>query len=271
MPTPHDTDTVSSGGYLFDNSTRDAERQVELLAEILDGHTETVLSDFDIDTGWTCLDLGSGGGSVAGLLAGQFGVDHVVAIDEDPRHIEQREGLEIRQSDVMDADLGTDDYDLIHARLLFMHLPQREQLLRRAVAALKPGGLIVVSDWDCTHLDEMLLTDDEELRDAFLAFQNALITLGARRGMDAGWARHIPAAFAATGLSDIEALVYNQLWRGGQPGMQLHACNSRQLQEPLLELGVTRRQLDVLREDMEDPAVIGYTYPMYTAVGRRPH
>jgi len=270
MPTPSDTDTVSSG-YLFDNSTEDAERQVELLAEILDGHTETVLSDLDINTDWQCLDLGSGGGSVAGLLAGPFGVEHVVAIDEDPRYIEQREGLEIRQSDVMDTVLGTDVYDLIHARLLFMHLPQREHLLHRAVTALKPGGLIVVSDWDCTHLDEMLLTDDEELRDAFLAFQNGLITLGERRGMDAAWARRIPAAFAAAGLSDIGALVYNQLWRGGQPGMQLHACNSRQLQEPLLDAGITMHQLDVLREGMQDPRVIGYTYPMYTAIGRRPH
>jgi SAM-dependent methyltransferase len=270
MSTPSDT-TVSSS-YMFDNATADAERQVELLAGILDGHTEEVLSALDIDTHWQCLDLGSGGGSVAALLAGPFGVEHVVAIDQDPRYIEQREGLEIRQADIMTADLGESVFDLIHARLLFMHLPEREQLLRRAVAALKPGGLIVVSDWDCTHLDEMLLlTGNDELRDAFGAFQHGLISLGERRGMDAAWARRIPAAFAAQGLTDLGALVYNKLWHGGQPGMQLHACNSRQLQEPLLDTGVTMRQLDVLRAGMEDPQVIGYTYPMYTAVGRRPH
>ncbi|MEV6849230.1 methyltransferase domain-containing protein [Actinoplanes sp. NPDC051411] len=268
MPTPNDS-TVSN--YLFDNANEDAERQVELLAAILDVHTELVLYDLDIDTRWQCLDLGSGGGSVPTMLGRPlFAVEHVVAIDQDPRYIEQREGLEIRQADVMTADLGENVFDLIHARLLFMHLPEREQLLRRAIAALKPGGLIVVSDWDCTHLDEMLLTGDDELREAFLAFQHGLITLGERRGMDPAWARRIPAVFAAQGLTDLGALVYNKLWYGGQPGMQLHACNSRQLQEPLLDAGVTKRQLDVLRAGMEDPQVIGYTYPMYTAVGRRP-
>ncbi|MEU4244256.1 class I SAM-dependent methyltransferase [Actinoplanes sp. NPDC026619] len=268
MPTPSGTAIPST--YMFDNSTEDAERQVELLGQILDGHTETVLAGLDIQIDWQCLDLGSGGGTVAGLLTDQFGADRVVAIDQDPRHIHPRDGLEIRTSDVMDADLGDGVYDLIHARLLFMHLPQREQLLHRAITALKPGGLLVISDWDCTHLDEMLLTGRDELRDAFRAFQQALISLGARRGMDAGWARGIPAVFAAAGLTDISGLVHNQLWRGGQPGMQLHACNSRQKQKSLLGAGVTMRQLDVLRDGMDDPEVLGYTYPMYTAAGRRP-
>lgn len=280
MPTPDIAapDTAAPGNYLFNNATPDAELQVQLLAEILDGHTETVLSDLDIDTSWRCLDLGSGGGSIAGMLAGPFGVEHVVAIDQDPRYVEQRQGLEIRQADLLHTDLGTEVYDLIHARLLFMHVPQnddqeqfdRAELLDRTINALKPGGVLVVSDWDCTHLNDMLLTGTSELREAFLAFQNALIALGVRRGMDPAWARHIPAAFTAEGLADVRGLVHNQLWRGGQPGMQLHACNSRQLQEPLLDTGVTMRQLQVLRDGMENPEVIGWTYPMYTTVGHRP-
>jgi hypothetical protein len=50
----------------------------------------------------------------------------------------------------------------------------------------------------------------------------------------------------------------------------LHACNSRQLQEPLLAAGLAESQLNLLRAAMENPQVIGYHYPMYTAVGRRP-
>ena len=193
-----------------------------------------------------------------------------MAIDKDPRYIPPVEGLEIRAADVAEAELGEGIFDLVHARLLFMHLPEREQLLRRAIAALKPGGLIVVSDWDCTHLDEMLLTGSDELRAAFAAFQTALIACGERIGMDAGWARQVPTVFAAHDLTDIGGLVHNQFWRGGQPGMQLHGCNSRQLEGQLLDAGVTMRQLEVLREGMEDPRVAGYTYPMYTTVGRRP-
>ena len=258
--------------YLFNNAASQAHLQMMLLAEILDGHTDEVLAEIGAgdDAHWRCLELGPGAGSVAATLLEVFDAEHVVAIDKDPRHIAARAGLEIQAGDIVDAELGDSRYDLIHARLLFMHLPQREQVLTRAIAALKPGGLIVVSDWDCTHPDELLLTGGDELRDAFGSFQNALLTLGARLGMDAGWARRVPAVFAAAGLTDLGGLTYNRLWTGGQPGMQLHACNSRQLHRPLLDAGVSLPQLELLRDGMQDPQVLGYLYPMYTTVGRRP-
>lgn len=255
-----------AGTYLFDNATTEAARQVGLLAAILDEHSFEVLGGLGPKPGWHCLDLGTGAGSVARFLAGLG--SRVDALDTDPRHLDTHELITVRQEDVTTAVLGDARYDLIHARLLFMHLPQREELLARAVTALRPGGHLVLSDWDCTRPSDMLLTAGPEVAEAFLAFQDALIAAGTARGMDPAWARRLPAALRTAGLR-VRGVVHNRFWAGGEPGMQLHACNSRQVEPVLLAAGMTHPQLERLRAGMEDPAVNGYSYPMHTAVGTR--
>ena len=41
-------------------------------------------------------------------------------------------------------------YDLIHARLVLLHLPEREQILRALVTHLAPGGWLLLEEFDCT-------------------------------------------------------------------------------------------------------------------------
>ncbi|ROO63053.1 ubiquinone/menaquinone biosynthesis C-methylase UbiE [Micromonospora sp. Llam0] len=261
---------TSVGRYTFDNATREAAQQVRLLAEILDEHTADVLIQEGVTTGWRCLDLGAGAGTVTAWLAEQVSpTGRVVAIDADPRHIRSHDLVEVRAADVTTIDLGDGVYDLVHARLLFMHLPQRRQLLRRAVAALAPSGVLVISDWDCTRLDEMFCDGPPGLAEAFLAFQQALVGIATANGADAGWARELPLAMRRAGLTDVRARLHTETWDGGTAGCLLHASNSRQMQDALYRAGVTRAQLDILREGMSDPHTLAWSYPMVTAVGRR--
>jgi trans-aconitate methyltransferase len=264
------TDAVSTA-YSFDNATSDAALQVRLLAEILDRHTSDVLARSGVRPGWRCLDLGAGGGSITHWLAERVGPGGgVVAMDADPRHIPAHDRIELRTADISTAELGEAEYDLIHARLLLMHLPDRLEVVRRAAAALKPGGLLVVSDWECSHTDEMLLRGSNELADAFLAFQRGLCQLMTSRGASLDWARLTPLALHEAGLVDVETELYNRVWSGGEAGCLLHACNSRQLEAPLRATGMTTGQLAVLREGLADPRTLAYQYPMFTTVGRRP-
>lgn len=259
------------GRYTFDNATTDAAQQVRLLAEILDAHSTDVLAEVGVGQGWRCLDLGAGAGTITGWLAGRVGpTGQVVALDTDPRHLAGHDLVEVRTADVTDTDLGESAYDLVHARLLFMHLPQREELLGRAVAALRPGGLLVVSDWDCTHLEEMLLRGPAGLAEAFLTFQQTLVGLAEANGASRSWARRLPLALHDAGLVEVHAQVHNRVWAGGEPGCLLHASNSRQMQPALLARGMTTAQLDTLREGMADPYTLAWSYPMVTAVGARP-
>jgi len=59
----------------------------------------------------------------------------------------------VRNADITCDAIGTDLFDLVHARAVLQHLAQREAILEKMIAAAKPGGWIVVSDVDWIQYD----------------------------------------------------------------------------------------------------------------------
>jgi 2-polyprenyl-3-methyl-5-hydroxy-6-metoxy-1,4-benzoquinol methylase len=256
--------------YMFDNTTDEAQNQLGFLAGILDAHSFEVLAGLDLAPGSRCLDIGPGAGTVTRWLADAVGqTGRVVALDVAPQHLPATDVIEVRQGDVRTDDLGPDGYDLIHARLVLMHLPERVEVLRRLTGALRPGGRIVLSEWECSAEDMLVHAADPAAFDAYLAFHRGLMAIGEAHGLSKIWAREVPAAMAAAGLVDVESAVFNRLWAGGEPGCLLHASNSRQREAALLATGATIGQLETLRTAMADPATLAWSYLMYTTVGRR--
>jgi SAM-dependent methyltransferase len=174
------------------------------------------------------------------------------------------------EQDIAAAVLAPASFDAIHARLLFMHLRQREQILTKLVDALKPGGKLIISDWATDHLEDMFVDGSDAVRQVFGIFQNTLIQVLDGNGMDSTWARRVPAVMRASGLKVHSGQTFNRVLHGGEPGMLLHASNSRQKQAELLAAGMTEDQLDLLREAMNDPTVLTRSWPMHTTVGIRP-
>jgi SAM-dependent methyltransferase len=266
------TRTTSDLRYGFDNSTRDAGDQLGYLASFLDPHTFTVLKGLDLPAGGRYADLGAGAGTVSTWLAQRAGPDgRVIVIDRQPQHVPEHPTITVWQQDVATAELTPDSFDAIHARLLFMHLEQREQIVADLVPALRPGGKLIVSDWAVDHLDDMFVYGPDEVRRVFLDFQHTLIeVLEHGHGMDSTWARRVPAVMRDAGLSIHSGQTFNRLLSGGEPGMLLHASNSRQKQAELLAAGMTEDDLHLLRTAMNDPAVMTRSWPMHTTVGLRP-
>lgn len=258
--------------YTFDNSTQDAATQVQMLAGILDRDSTAVLDTIGIEAGWRCLDIGPGAGTITGWLADQVGdTGMVTALDIDPRHVKGADNIQIQTGDIRTTPLPTDHFDLIHARLVLMHLPTRQQVLNRLVTALRPGGVIVLSEWECTDPEGMVLhLPTQEATDAFVAFQRAMIDLIVANGAGEGWARQVPLAMRVAGLTGIRAIVMNHLWYGGEPGCLLHESNSRQLAGALMAAGVSADQLAVLRSAMVSPETMTYQYTLVSSIGRRP-
>jgi SAM-dependent methyltransferase len=261
--------------YTFANADAQGPLQLELLADILDDHTTEVLAaagtGTGIPTGWQCLDVGSGAGTITAWLSDQVGPGgHVTALDLDPHHVRAADNVTICRADIRTVALPERQFDLVHTRLVLLHLAERDLVLDRLVTALKPGGILVVSDWDGTWRDWLLHTLSHAAADAFHAFQSALLAVLEDNGADLGWARRAPLAMRAAGLVDVDTVVHNRLWAGGQAGCLLHASNSHQLHDALLGRGVTPTQLDLLREAMRNPTTLAYCYPMFTTTGRRP-
>ena len=60
----------------------------------------------------------------------------------------ERANLEVRTHDLRRDSLPEREFDLVHARLLLAWLADPDEGLRRMLAALKPGGCLLVEEMD---------------------------------------------------------------------------------------------------------------------------
>ncbi|MEV6927454.1 methyltransferase domain-containing protein [Dactylosporangium sp. NPDC051485] len=255
--------------YIFDNSSAQGTAQVDYLGQILDPHTTDILDRIGVQPGWQVLDIGPGAGSITTLLAGRVApTGRVTAVDIKPQHVPTHPLVDIVTGDIRTVDLPG-GYDLIHARLVLMHLPERADLIKHLTGLLKPGGWLVLSDWDCTWRP-MLIQATAEVQAAFDTFQDRLGRFAEEHGVDAAWARTTPLDMDAAGLVEVTTVAHTRLFHGGQPGLLLHASNSRQREDALLAAGMTAAELQTLRDGMQDSTTRGYAYLMFTTVGQRP-
>lgn len=264
------TEAAPDDRYTFDNADPVAARRLHLLADTVDEHSVQVLASTGVGPGWRCLDVGPGAGTITSWLAGRVRpTGQVTALDLDPRHVHSGGNIDVRRGDVRTAPLPDAHYDLIHARLVLMHLPDPDAALSRLAGALRPGGILVISDWETSWRDMILHIGSASAAEAFDMYQDALADLVVSNGGDLRWARRVPLAMRAAGLTDMSALAHNRLYAGGEAGCLLHASNTYQLQDALLRCGMTSEQLDAVRDAMHDPATLIYSYWMFTTVGRR--
>jgi SAM-dependent methyltransferase len=263
---------VDDANYAFDNDISEAENQLRYLGEILDPHTVEVLTGTGVTTGWSCWDIGSGAGTIANWLADRVGSGgRVLATDIKPQHISGQDNLQIVRHDLRADPLPVGGFDLIHARLLLMHLPDREQLVRRLASALNPGGVLVVSDWETSRLDLVLDSPDEHSAGLFVRFLEVLLAGSPLVGIDPHWAARAHQVMRAAGLVDVATVTSARSWAGGTAGCLLHRSNSIQLHARLLDLGFTNEELNALREVLVDPRFVASSYLMLTTTGKRPN
>jgi trans-aconitate methyltransferase len=108
------------------------------------------LDETGIGPGWRCLEIGVHVDEVAGWMLRRVGSSGtVVVIEIDTRCLDgtTNAGIEVRHHQTRDLPVDR-GYDLIHARLVFEHLPQRTAMLAEMVAALRPGGFLVLEDYE---------------------------------------------------------------------------------------------------------------------------
>ena len=104
--------------------------------------------------GWRCWEVGVGGPSVPAVaVAGRVGT-----IRPGPRHRHRRPpgpGRSAGEATSTFADTmwppmtrRPTAFDLVHARLALIHVPQRDQALRRMAASVRAGGWLLIEDFD---------------------------------------------------------------------------------------------------------------------------
>lgn len=257
--------------YTFDNDYPNAAERLGLLAGILDGFTTSRLSSLGDLAGRRCLELGPGGGSIAGWLADQAGPSgHVLALDLNTRHVPRDRGFTVHQHDLTTDPIPEGLWDVIHARLVLQHLPGRHDILRRLTGALAPGGALAIEEWDGYQRGMVLDAPEPEAATLFYAYETCVDQILTVRGLDASdWPWQLHGAMVGAGLGDVDTAVHADSWPGGTAGAELHVANIGQLRDRLLDGGMTAEQLDRLAGYLRDPRMVVRGLLTISTIGRR--
>jgi SAM-dependent methyltransferase len=252
--------------YALPNAWEQAHRRLELLAACHDDASQRRAAALGVGPGWRCLDAGAGQGSFARWLASRVGPDgHVVAADLDVTQMADLDerNLEVREMDLTRDELPRDAYDLVHTRLALLHIPERDEVLARLAAAVRPGGLLLVEEDDGFPI---LATATGAYRAAWEVFL-PIMTGG---GTHPAWARDLPERLGALGLADVDAEASAQLFRGGSVAARMWALTWVQVRERGQAMGLPVEKLDRGRAALADPARWFHGPTMIAAWGRRP-
>jgi SAM-dependent methyltransferase len=260
---------TATARYAFDNDDLEATDRHVALAGMLDDFTAARLSSLGELRGRRCLELGAGGGSVARWLAGQG--THVVATDFNTRHLDGGGAFDVLRHDLVKDPLPEGPWDVIHARLLLLHLPKRHEILPRLAAALAPGGALILEDFETTFRKAVLRSPDPKITEAYEAYHTALVeTVLPALGNDPTWANRVPGAMLDAGLTDVSTEIHARSWAGGTAGALLVTANIAQQRDAFLRAGVSETQLDLVLSAMTDPRVIVRGSFLYSTIGHRP-
>ena len=202
--------------YLLGDDRREAAR-LKAQAQLWDPISHALFDRLRVRRGSKVLEVGPGRGSLHRELRRRVR-GPVDAVERSPvfaasvRAIARRDGLgagTVWESDLIDAPLPANHYDLIFARWVFLFLPDPAAHVKKLVRALKPGGRLAIQDY---HRETLAMAPRPPEWDRFIAADLAFF---ASQGGDASVGGRLPLMFTGAGLTveSIEVTV-----KSGHPG-----------------------------------------------------
>ncbi len=220
---------MTSDGYVLGHADVEIQRLL-LQGRLYNSYTEHALRQAGLRPGMRVLDLGCGPGDVSMVAAGLvgrtgavLGIDAAGEIIELARARAAEHGLStVRFEQATIEDVAVNGVDAVVGRLILMHLPDPVSALRRLATLVRPGGVIVFSEFDVTAAGSV---PDSALARAIVA---AIIDAFHSVGLDPAFGTTLPPLFRRAGLeaprlalsapvggaSDTEVLAYAvEVWR----------------------------------------------------------
>jgi SAM-dependent methyltransferase len=249
--------------YIYDQGFLQERARLAGIESLWDPGSQLLLDGLGIGAGWRCLEVGAGGGSLVAWMASRGAT--VLAIDIDTRFVEPLAGatIEVRRVDIRTDELPELQFDLVHARLVLEHLTERRRILERLAPTLRPGGWMVIEDYDWTGFG--FEGDDPRLDQV----AEAVITFMQRAGFEPQYGRRVVADMAAAGLTDVRGEGRALIIDSRSPGFDFFRLSFESLRDALVDAGLlSREDADAaaarLAEDMRVQTPL-----MMAGIGRR--
>ena len=260
--------------YLLADQPSELER-LQLQSRVWEPSGRELLTKLGDGSGLRALDVGCGALGWLRILdewAGPSG--HVVGTDIDGRlldaaraFLEEQEitNVELAVDDVFDSRLALESFDLVHARYLIAPLGRGREQVASHQRMARPGGLIVLEEWDLGswHFNPPAPAAERLIR--------SLSEIFAGLGGEAG--RGLPELLREIGIEEPEMDAHVIALEPGHPYLRLPLQFSVALEARLLE-ALGGDELTTLRREAEgelaEPGRWGTTFTLVQAWGRRP-
>lgn len=245
-------------------------RRLDLLAADYDSPWHSRLAALGVGPGWSCLDVGAGTGALAQWMVDEAGADTVMAVDSDITYLREIFDPRIRvvAANVTDVSFSPGRFDLVHARSVLFHVPERYELIQRMASWLRPNGWLVVGD----PIDPQVRPSARPRHPAFHKTMRAMWQAVHRTlGTDIAWVSSYPALLTDLGLTNIG-------WEMTIPGIYPGSASAERwrlawinLRQEMLATGMlTDAEFEDALHYLASPELSETASGMLLAWGRRP-
>ncbi|NJP11448.1 MAG: methyltransferase domain-containing protein [Leptolyngbyaceae cyanobacterium RU_5_1] len=225
--------------YIFNDSehSRELER-LRAIEEVFDPASRKRLLAAGLSTGWQCLEVGAGAGSIMRWMADVVGESgRVTAVDTDTRFLESAglSNVEVFNADVRHLDIENGTFDLVHSRYVLIHIADFDVVLQKMLGLLKPGGWIVIEEPDFSTA--RAIVGDKAECESVTRLNQAIFQMFANRGIDCSLGVRLPSIFQKLGLQEFFVENDVPLSKGGSGVARVMRMSAEQLAEKYVATG----------------------------------
>jgi ubiquinone/menaquinone biosynthesis C-methylase UbiE len=193
--------------YLLGHSANEEERLRRQPHELAPD-SRRLLDQLDIRPGDQAIDVGCGPQGILDLLSERVGPKGtVVGLERSESTVRlarkfvaerQLRNVEVLEADAKSTGLPRDSFDVVHARLVLVNVPEPQRVVEEMIALARPGGVVASheADWGAFLCNPPSRAWDR-LLEVFLAYSR-------NNGIDLFVGRKTHQMFRAAGLTDIQ-------------------------------------------------------------------
>jgi len=253
--------------YTLPHTLHGERDRLGILAEALDPAHRRHLEALGLQPGWQCMEVACGLGTMSEWLAVRVAPGgRVLATDIDIKYLAEVRlpNLEVRRLNILEDPLEENAYDLVTARAVLHHLPDRPKAIQRMISALKPGGVFLSLEPDMLPAT---VAEPESMKKFWQGWLNWSFTVG----IDYFIGRKLPALLVSEGLTDIGAQGYAEYFNGGSVWAKMWLGTIEELEQRLLESGIVSGELlQEFYQRYNDPSYWTTVINFTAAWGRKP-
>ena len=218
--------------YVLDQGFAEERARIAGMEALWDRGSQALLEELGIGPGWKCLEVGAGGGSLVEWMAARGATSPpststpASSISWPPMR------SKCAASTFANDELPQAEFDLVHARLVLEHLTDRSQILDRLAATLRPGGWIVIEDYDWGTFG---FEDEEE---GFSDVTEALLQFMEQAGFEREYGRQVVADIASAGLTEVRGEGRVRIVDSNSPGFDFFKLTFESLRGAVVDSGL---------------------------------